>query len=637
MFRGIMGYESKKLFIKRNIIMLAGIFLLLSFLCWNGIRDYNLIQANKKPFQELERKKVSMLLHYTLYGVRGVRLLYIPKPISIIFNDSAVFPGMTAHLDTGEKLDISNSFKGKDLFSDSGGFMDFAGIMLLIASFLGLAYGWDGTRSPDYLKFISDISGCDKPGFLITLARIILLNLVSWLLAGLALAWLLINGINAANMFYLVYVMVLSLVIGFFVTLGAIMGSFKSKIIQFICMPLLYFLLVFFIPWLVLKGVYTEAQKGIQSIYEFEYETFEYLMNFEKKAYEKYGVWKSGKEAAPEDIKTMIKTSTESVYKQMQKLEDKRLGGILKRVRTYQTISAFLPTTFYISSNKELSSKGFQNFVDFYGYAYDMKFKFVDFYLYRKFWMPLPKSGVEPFIKGDEDLYYGKSQLPTSFLLGIIITLFHLAVLLIVLHRVQKKVTGVGKNEQEKPLTPVDVDFKQGNTLLALCKNQQIKGEVSRYYRGQRNTVCIDKIPVNIQHQLNGLKGIDAGAVLKYLCILSGVNREKAVEYLKVLGIHDLNRVELTREEILKFYAVLKSAKDIEYIVLDDFFKNEPREFENDLFKFLGFLEESGKKILYLSCDMYYPKDKNKINEKINGHIETFCIIPLPIDSVTLR
>ena len=45
MIRGIMGYESKKLFIKRNIIILAVLFILQTFFCWNGISDFKLIKA----------------------------------------------------------------------------------------------------------------------------------------------------------------------------------------------------------------------------------------------------------------------------------------------------------------------------------------------------------------------------------------------------------------------------------------------------------------------------------------------------------------------------------------------------------------------------------------------------------------
>jgi hypothetical protein len=629
MLRGIMGYESKKLFIRRNIIILAVLFILVAFLCWNGINDYNLIQENKKPFQELERKKVSMHLHYTFYGVRGVRLLYIPAPLSVMFNDSAVFPGMIAHVDTGEKLEISNSFKGKDLFSDSHGFMDFAGIMLLISSFLGLIYGWDATRSQKYLKLISDISGSPKPGVLITLTRIILLNLVFWVLCGLNLAWMLINGIHPAGLYYLVYVLLLTLVITFFVAAGAVIGSFKSKVAQFIIMPGGYFLLVLFIPWLILDGVYMEAKKGIQSIYDFEYQTFEYLMEFEKKGYEKLnGPWKSGKEAAPDDLKAMIESSRESVYQKMKNCEDKRMSSIIKRIRTYQTLSAFFPTTLYLSNNKELSSKGFQNFVDFYHYAYDMKFKFVDFYLYRKFWMPLPKSGVEPFIKGDEDLFYGKSRLPHSFLLGLILAVIYIAALLVILYRMQTK-----KIKQEN-VKPVNVDFNKGNPLFALCKDEKIKSDIFQYYREQKTTACIDKITADFPYQLNGLNGIKANEVFKFLCRLARANKEKAIKYLSILGIEDLKSLKLEEEAILKFYSAVKIAKNgVDCIVLDDFFKQKTREFETDFFKLLSALQASGQKILYLSCNMYYPK--KSLDEDIE--VETFYLFPLPIDEITLR
>ncbi|NIM83926.1 MAG: hypothetical protein GTN82_36555, partial [Candidatus Aminicenantes bacterium] len=354
LFRGIISFESKKLFIRRNIIILAVLFILLAFLCWDGIGDYKKILANKKPFQEMERDKVSMHLHYTFYGVRGVRLLYIPSPLSVIFNDSAVFDGMMAHVDSAEKLEISNSFKGKDLFSDSGGFMDFAGIMLLIGSFLALLYGWDATRNREYLEFISDLSGSRKPGFLITLARIILLNLVFWVLSGLALIWMLINGINAANTSYLVYVLLLTLVIMSFTAAGAVIGSLKSKVTQFITLPVVYFLLVLLIPWLLHRAVYMEAKEGIKSIYEFEYQTFKYIMEFEKRGYKRVKVWKSG-DVAPDDVKSIVKSGQEVEYKKIRETELKRIDCIVKRVRAYQTMATIFPTTFYISTNKELS------------------------------------------------------------------------------------------------------------------------------------------------------------------------------------------------------------------------------------------------------------------------------------------
>jgi hypothetical protein len=627
MLRGIIGCEFKKLFIKRNIIILAVLFIFLALLCWDGIGDYKKIVANKKPFQEMERDKVAMHLHYTFYGVRGVRLLYIPGPLSVIFNDSAVFDGMMAHVDSAEKLEISNSFKGKDLFADSGGFMDFAGIMLLISCFLALIYGWDGTHNKEYLKFISDISGSPKPGFLITAARIILLNLVFLVLSGLALAWLLINGIHAANIFYLVYIIVLILVITFFAASGAISGSLKSKVAQFITMPVLYLLLVLVIPWLIHWAVYLEAKEGIKSIYEFEYQNFKYMMTLEKRLYDRFGVWSSGN-VASDEIKAMIQSGQDIEYKKMREDELNRIDGIVKRIRVYQTLASFFPTTFYISTNKELSSKGFQNFINFYRYSYDKKQDFIKFYIDRKFYQPLPKSGVEPFIKGDEDLFYGKSRLPHSFLLGLILAVIYIAALLVILYRMQTK-----KVKQEN-VKPVQVDFNKGNPLFALCKDEKIKSDIFQYYQEQKTTACIDKVTADFPYQLNGLNGIKANEVFKFLCRLARANKEKAIKYLSILGIEDLKSLKLEEEAILKFYAAVKIAKNgVDCIVLDDFFKQKTREFETDFFKLLSALQASGQKILYLSCNMYYPK--KSLDEDIE--VETFYLFPLPIDEITLR
>jgi len=626
MFKTVLKFEAIKLFSRRNFKILFALFILFAVFCWDGISDYKTFLENKKPFQEMERDKVSLHIHYTFYGIRGVRLLFIPSPLSVIFSDLAVFPGMTAHVDTGEKLNISNSFKGKDLFSDSGGYMDFSGIMLLIGSFLALLYGYDGLRKQEYLKLLADISGHKKPAFLITLARVVLLNLVFWVLSGLSLLWLLLNGIDAVNIFFLYFVLGLTMVITFFVVTGAVICSLKKKSVQYIALPVVYFSLVLFIPWVLLEGVYMEAKEGLQSIYDFEYEAFKYVMDFERQSYNRFGVWKSGK-PAPEDIKAMIESSRESVYQKLQNLESKRMDRILKRIRAYQTISALFPTTFYLSSNKELSSKGFQNFINFYRYAYGMKFKFVDFYLDRKFYRPLPKSGVEPFIKGNEDLFYGQSRLPASFLLGFGLTLLYIiAGLLFILYRDHAKV----KASLQETKKPQIIFKKDENTLLVLCKNEQVKGDIFRFYKGLENTVCLDRINANFH-----FNSLQVKTVLQYFSRLAGVNRDKAVDYLSMLGITDLNTVNLSSDDILKIYAAVKIAADSTYIVFNDSFKMNSRQFEESFFKLLSSLEKTGKKLLYLSCEMPYPKDKDSLEKKIN--LKNFATFPLQFDKVTLR
>jgi hypothetical protein len=590
----------------------------LSVFCWDGVNDYKTILESKKPFKKMEEDKVSLHIHYTFYGIRGVRLLFIPSPLSVIFNDLAVFEGMTAHVDTAEKLNISNSFKGKDLFSDSGGYMDFSGIMLIIGSLLALLYGYDATRNQEYLRMLTNITRNRKLVLLIILARVVLLNLVFWALSGLALLWLFIFGINAANIFYLCFVLGLNLVITFFVFLGAAISSLKRG---YIALGIFYFLLVLFIPWIIQKAVYVEAKKSIKEIHQFEYEMFKYVMDFEKRFYERFGVWKSGK-VAPNDIKTMIQSGQEIEYKKLRENEKKRINGISKRIRIYQSLAAFLPSTFYLSSNKELSSKGFQNFIDFYRYAYEMKFKFIKFYIDRKFYRQLPKSGVEPFIKNNEDLFYGQSRLPPNFFIGVTLSVLYIICLSFILFRIHARKT---KKESKNP----QIDFEEGqNSIFVLCKDNQIKDEIFRYYE-QQNAICLDKINTKDFR----FYGISLEYMFNYFCSISGVDKEIAGENLALLGITDLKRESHEHDTILKIYTAIKIAVDSEFIVLNDFLKKESRNLEENVFELLTNLEMEGKKIIYLSTEMYFTKVS--LDKKVN--VEDTVTFPLFMDKITVR
>jgi hypothetical protein len=583
-----------------------------------------MIQSNKEPFEEMERDKVSMHIHYTFYGIRGVRLLFIPCPISVIFNDSAVFKGMTAHVDTAEKLNITNSFKGKDLFSGFGGYMDFAGIMFLIGSFLSLLYGYDATRSREYLRLLSDISGSRKPALSITLARVVLFIMLFLGLCGLSLLWLLINGINPVDVYYCLFAAGLCFVITFFISTGALIGSLKNKSVGLVILFAVYFLFVFFIPRVIQKAVYIEAKTGIESIYVFEYETYKYVMAFEKRFYDRFKVWKSGKEAPP-DVKEMIQSGQDIEYKKLRELEMERLDGILKRIQAYQTIAACFPSTFYLSLNKELSSKGYQNFVNFYRRAYEMKYKFIDFYIDRKFHRSLPKSGVEPFIKEKEDYFFlGQSHLPKSFLLGFGLTVFYITVLLFILSRIQLR-------EPKRKIEVPVIDFKEDQkSLFVLCKNEQIKNEIFWYYESQGNAACIDKINLDVHFD-----GIRASKVMQYFCKLSGVGERQALENLEIMGVENLREIkQLSRELILKIYAAVKTAAACEYIVLNDSLKGMSREFEKRMFQLLEHLKRNGVKVIYLSCEMY--ETIENFMEKIT--IDTFGVLPMPpTEKVTFR
>ncbi len=625
MFNAIFTFEAKRLLIKRNIVIFAVIFLVLAAFSREGINDYKSILDNRGPFIETEKGKVSQYLNYTQYGTRGVRLLLIPGPLSVIFNDLSVYNGLVANVDTGDGLYIYNTFKGKDLFAGPGGFMDFSGLMLLISCFLAMMYGYDVTQNPKYLELLTDISGNGKIPVLIVLARMILLNLAVVLLSGLSLLWLLINGINTANVYFLCFVLVLVLSVSIFLLAGGLIGSLKKRPVKWVTLAGVYFFLVFLMPWLIQKAVYIEAAENIESNYKMEYKKLKIILDFEKRAHERFGVWNSG-DVAPEEIKAAARKSQQTEYKKFREYETKRLNDIHKRIKIHQAVSTIFPTTFYLSVNKELSSKGFRNFILFYRFVLDTKNRFIDFYIAKKFYHPLPKTGVEPFELENENLFYAQSRLPPGFWPGIALMFAYIVALLLVFRRIHT-------NTPEPAMENPGIEFPGNRAgVFVLCRDEQLKTDICRYYEKEKNASRLEKInPDQFRFDTGPAETLD------YFCRIAGVDPQKAAEHLAEMGITNPKEMKTPshapRELLPKLYAAVKTAGRNEFIVLNDFVKREPRSFEVDILKLIAALEKTGKKIIYLSTEMYYPVES--INGMINvKYLQTF---PLKTDEITLR
>lgn len=622
MFKTVFSFETKKFIIKRNFKILLALFLLLVGLSYDGIRDYKAAIDSTESFQETERKKASTFMNYTLYGTRGIRFLYIPSPFCVIFNDLSVYRGLISSVDSGEGLYLFSDINGKELFADSSGFLDFSGIIYLIGCLIAILYGYDATRNEDYLNLLKDISGNKRFILPIVLTRIILLNLALIFLCFLSLLWFLINGINLFEVNFLYFILLLVLGISAFIAGGAVIGSIKrkvKKIVYLFVVPIVFLLLL---PGVIHKVFYNEAT-NIKSIPKFEFDKLKVMMKLEKRSYDQIKIWKSGK-VAPDNIKALVKSGQEIEYKELKGFEIYRISMISKRVKAYHLVSSFFPTSFYRSTNRELSSKGFKNFLIFYQFTFDKKLDFIAFYIDRKFYKPFPKTGLEPFIKGDEDLFHADSQLPYFFWLGISFSFLYIAALLFILFRMHSIQDEIHKRNIKAPA----IDFKEGDSIFTLCKDDKVKVGFFRYYQGQKESACIDRLPVNFN-----FNGIRAEVVFKFLCRLAGVDWETAVEYLAILGFNDLSTKEMNNEDILKMYAVLKIAKNsFEYIVINDFFYRMSRKFEADFFKLLTLLVDDGKKIIYLSTEMYYPQVA--LNGKIKIDFKTF---PLDFKKVTLR
>ncbi|MCP4221246.1 MAG: hypothetical protein GY765_41855, partial [bacterium] len=537
-------------------------------------------------------------------------------------NNAGAFDSLVSNVDTTERLNIYQNLKSKCLFSEkSGGFMDFSGIMCLLGCFLALLYGFDTFRREDYLKFLADIS---KPKVLyasVLISRLILLNVFFTALAGFSVVWMMINGIQVLSVYFFWFILVLLLVATFFFAVGTVIGCMKNKSAGFILMGVSYFAFMFLIPWAVNKLVYISAA-DISSNYKLELDNLKQMMAFENRAFNQVGVWKSG-DIAPENVKRLVKGVLENEYEKFREKEEGLKNEILGNVKYYHTLASFFPVSFYLSVNKEMGSQGLLNFIDFHTYSHRLKYRFVNFYVLKKFYSKQEQTGVETFIKGNCNLFYGKNRLPFKFIRGVFLTMLYILMLFGVGFRM------FNKRFKPQPVQEPGIDFPEGqNGLFILCGNEALKAEIFSFYKQEEQAICLERI-----NSVDFPGDICLEGFFTCVCSIMNCDEEKARENLSLMGISHLEEESRGHATVLKLVAAVLTAGAGELVVLDDYFKMESRVFEAELGSLMVSLKSAGKKILYLSCDMYYPH--GSLNGKVN--VENYAVFPLSLDKITLR
>ena len=427
--------ESKRLLKKKTF----GLFLFFSFLSLYfvqiGLDNYTNIIENKEEFQDIELLKIKQYINYGQYGGYGFRVLFIPSPLSIYFVNSSTISQLTANVDSGERLNIYNSFKGRTLFADKGGgFKDFSGIMLLLGSMLVLYLGYESFIHRDYLRFMYGFVDYRRLFFSIVLSRVFILVFLFLLNVGISLILLEINGIQFSGGEYahfFTYLVTLVLVLVFFFALGTIAGSFKSGFTGFVMVIISWFVLVFLFPGIVNTTTSKKAD-NIVSNYKLELQKLKSLMDFEKWAQEELG---STTKDNIDAVRKSVEDFLEKGFPKIHAFEERLRNEMEENIRYFEFLSSLFPSTFYLSAGNEISSKGYENFILFFDYIRELKKKFLRFYVDHRYYsddlFDAPKT-VESFIKGNENLFHAKSRTPRGFFIGILLTLLYIVGLFIV-------------------------------------------------------------------------------------------------------------------------------------------------------------------------------------------------------------
>ncbi len=645
-FAGFFVLELKRFISKKNIIIFI-LFLLLSlYFVQEGVNDYKDIIENKENFQEIERENIKKFINYNQYGTYGFRLLFVPSPLSIFFSNSGMVSELTAFVDSGIRLRIYNSYLGKNLYVEkSGDFKDFFGIILLLGSLLCMFLGYDSFLYREYVKFLASILQYQKVFFPIILARFILFFLFFLATISCSLILMGFNDISLTGSEYfhlLIYVLLMLLLFFFFFILGILGGCIKSKYLGIISLIVLWFGLIFLLPGTISRLLSKKANH-ITSAYNLEQKKLQLLSDFENKALDEAQRYTSMKERK-ESERRLVESYWNNEFQKIQAYEKKMQKDMKDNLKFYHKLSMLAPTTFYLSVHDEISSKGYENFFNFYQYIQRLQREFVRFYFNRRFYTNYGE--IESFVKDDENVFYARSRLPEYFAPGLVLTIFYIAILTIVSYYRFKLCLFVSPDKEGPDPNKMDLQIKRGESVVLLTTaptviNQlynvlsgfgnRFKGRVtingidiaSNEKRKKADFIYLcqpDKIPENI-------KAGDFVLFFKKLldtpeAEMQRLNDRLALEEIGRKNFRDLKDNE--KGKILFFIAQLKNSH---LYMIHDFVRGMPLHFIVEFKDQVKKLKEAGASILYLSNDVpLASKIGDRVSYLINDPSVPHCL-----------
>jgi hypothetical protein len=467
-FKNFLYFEARRIFCIRKALILLLFCLFSVYFIQSGISQYKENLGEKGHFQEFEKIRVENFQYYVQYGTYGFRLLFIPGPLSaLISNAGIIHANLNAFIDSGERMKIYESFKGKTPFIGyTSIFMNLTGFILLFYSLLVLFYGLESYRNHDFLKFLECKLSRKKLFMSVFFSRLFLL--FAWCLIISLTVWFLyiLNGITGINVgMFALYNLVAFLMLGFFLFVGMMAGTYKNKFNRIAVVISVWLIFVFLIPAVVGKIVYHRAE-SILSTYKMEIEKFKVMMSIEKKALEQAGKL-DVKNTNTEIRRQLHEYFWNNEFKTIFGYEQSMINEMKDVVSLYHNLSLFFPTSFFLSTNNEISGCGYESLIGFYDHAYKLKMGFTQYYAEKNFYSG--EKTVKPFLNGDENIFHASSHLPAKFDFGLVISLLWLLLLLYLLwNRFNRMLDSV--QDTQRDLNPDELKNNKTNVIFTLDK-----------------------------------------------------------------------------------------------------------------------------------------------------------------------
>jgi hypothetical protein len=600
-----------------NVIFLILFTLVAIFFVYSGIVEYKSFQKEKALFIAHEKNKIDLYATCSQYRGYGFRVLYEPSPLSLFFNNCSVFENLYSNVDMTEILKVNSSYKGKNLLQKKGFFKDLAGLFFLFGSLFMVYIGMASLRSEKVFFTFGNL-----------LLRLAILDTfflaLLFVLQRLPKIFALQFSPEESKVFFY-FVLFLLCFLSFFYAAGLLIRMVsRKKQRAYIYIFIFWFFSVFAVPECMTIFLHNKSQL-LQTNEEYNIMKLAEVMNFEKEVQKTIvGIKTLGERN--EIYKKMVKHFLDNGYRKNTKIEEDINHYIERVMREYESVMQLYPTSFFVFSCGELSSKGYSGYIELVSYTLKLRHEFIQYCLKKRY--ESNNNKIIPFVKGEENIFKASSRLPKSFFVGGGLTLAFTIILFLASY-----IIFIRRSSRTTTVKEPQYKFRKGNTYFVLCKNDQFKNDLFNYYQADKDTICIDNVAADDIDTGVGLKNM-----LSYFCKITGVGEEAALKNLRMLGVDDpkkrkWNKGKLPEEIVQKMYCAISMAGDRQMIVVKDFLKGKSRELERQFFNLVTWLNNSGKILVYLSTEIFLTSLPFEGDIKISNY-KSFKIDP---QAVSLR
>lgn len=481
-FKALFVLLLKRFFSRRNIFLLLVLLVLSIYSTQQGIKERKQILNDLEEFKNSASIEFNNIRHYSKYSQTGFKILLIPGPASVFFSNPVFLSELSARINSVTVLDIDNNCKGGLIFRGNSPFAPrFDNVVRVLTSLLILFLGFEIMQKKEFLRSLS--SQWCKFGIFISLSFSLTLLFILCLLVILAccigltvLQGIFLTTADVKGLLIFLPPMVLKLLFFFF--FGALLGSVRWKYAGIPGLLAVWIIFIFIYPAAVNSYIENKSHE-ITSAYKADKEKLKTMSDFEKRAAKEVGEYNDN---TVEGRRAVVEKFWEKDRKEIEAVDEKLKQEVSQLIDEYNTLSLFTPTAFYTNTCDEISSRGYQGYLDFFTYLQDLRSKFVRFWIDRVYYHD-PKVLVN-FVTNDENIFYSKSRVPKHYWPGVFINLGIVILLAAISYLLFKRTLEHVSAKEIEELGKVDLDLDKGELRIWIIVKGHFKKVLFNMFSG---------------------------------------------------------------------------------------------------------------------------------------------------------